>query len=155
VCSGSEANDLAWRMACTAARRSGWAGPLHAVVIDHAYHGHTSATVDLSPYKFDGPGGAGCPEHVHVMPCPDAYRGTHLDGAAAARAALAEARAAGARVAMFIAESVVSCGGQVSRPHPPRPTGRRLPCTAAWRLSRRPLCLQVYLPPIPGDSGSS
>lgn len=63
VCSGSEANDLAWRVACANARR-GAAGaadarPLHALVIDHAYHGHTSLCIDLSPYKFNGPGAGG------------------------------------------------------------------------------------------------
>ena len=31
-------------------------------------------TLDLSPYKFDGPGGMGKPPHVHVLPCPDVFR---------------------------------------------------------------------------------
>ena len=89
--SGSEANDLAWRIACTAARRAppahgadpepaeskrtAAAAALHVAVVDHAYHGHTSACIDLSPYKFKGPGGGGRPVHVHVLPCPDVYRG--------------------------------------------------------------------------------
>ncbi len=54
--SGSEANDLAWRIACTAARAAqaaaGDTRPLHVACIDHAYHGHTSAVIDFSPYKF-------------------------------------------------------------------------------------------------------
>jgi ethanolamine-phosphate phospho-lyase len=29
------------------------------VVMDGAYHGHTTATIDLSPYKFNGAGGTG------------------------------------------------------------------------------------------------
>ena len=29
------------------------------IVLEHAYHGHTTALVDVSPYKFDGPGGGG------------------------------------------------------------------------------------------------
>lgn len=39
--SGSEANDLAWRMACAAAAAAAPADrrPLHVAVIDHAYHG--------------------------------------------------------------------------------------------------------------------
>lgn len=43
------------------------------------------------------------------------YRGQHLDGAAAARAAIAEAEAAGGRIAAFFSESILSCGGQVGR----------------------------------------
>lgn len=35
------------------------AGAKHVVVMDGAYHGHTTATIDLSPYKFNGPGGSG------------------------------------------------------------------------------------------------
>ena len=69
VCSGSEANDLALRIA-----RSHNPGHLHVAVMDGAYHGHTTACIDLSPYKFAGPGGAGTPDHVHVLPCPDVYR---------------------------------------------------------------------------------
>ena len=41
------------------------------------------------------------------------YRGRRLDGAAAARAAIAEAEAAGGRLAAFFSESILSCGGQV------------------------------------------
>ena len=69
VCSGSEANDLALRIA-----RENAPGQYHVAVMDGAYHGHTTACIDLSPYKFAGPGGAGMPKYVHVLPCPDVYR---------------------------------------------------------------------------------
>jgi 4-aminobutyrate aminotransferase-like enzyme len=69
VCSGSEANDLALRIA-----RENAPGQYHVAVMDGAYHGHTTACIDLSPYKFAGPGGAGVPNYVHVLPCPDVYR---------------------------------------------------------------------------------
>lgn len=69
VCSGSEANDLALRVA-----RANRPGAWHVAVVEGAYHGHTTATLDLSPYKFDGPGGMGKPPHVHVLPCPDVLR---------------------------------------------------------------------------------
>lgn len=49
-------------------------GAWHVAVVEGAYHGHTTATLDLSPYKFDGPGGLGKPPHVHVLPCPDVLR---------------------------------------------------------------------------------
>lgn len=116
--SGSEANDLAWRIAraAAAAANPDNCRPLHVAVVDHAYHGHTSLCIDLSPYKFKGPGGGGRPAYVHVLPCPDVYRGQHLNGAAAARAAIAEAEAAGGRIAAFFSESILSCGGQVLLP---------------------------------------
>ena len=70
VCSGSEANDLALRIAMANAGP----GATHVAVMDGAYHGHTTATIQLSPYKFDGPGGEGRPAHVHVLPLPDEMR---------------------------------------------------------------------------------
>jgi 4-aminobutyrate aminotransferase-like enzyme len=69
VCSGSEANELALRLARTCTDRR------DVVVIDSGYHGNTGALVELSPYKFDGRGGAGKPDHVHVAPAPDPFRG--------------------------------------------------------------------------------
>ncbi|KAK9823621.1 hypothetical protein WJX72_004290 [[Myrmecia] bisecta] len=112
VCSGSEANDLALRIA----RSSTSAEATHVAVMDGAYHGHTQTLIDMSPYKFNGPGGAGRKPHVHVLPCPDVYRGLHLDGRAAARQAIDEAHAAGAKICAFFCESVLSCGGQVVLP---------------------------------------
>ena len=46
VNSGSEANDLAWRLATTV---SGHAG---AIVTEFAYHGVTTAIADLSPEEW-------------------------------------------------------------------------------------------------------
>ena len=69
VNSGSEANDLALRIASCAAP-----GATHVAIMAGAYHGHTKAIIDLSPYKYDGPGGEGQQPHVHVLPCPDPYR---------------------------------------------------------------------------------
>ena len=69
VNSGSEANDLALRIANCAAP-----GAAHVAIMAGAYHGHTKAIIDLSPYKYDGPGGEGQQPHVHVLPCPDPYR---------------------------------------------------------------------------------
>lgn len=51
VCSGSEANELALRMARAHTRRR------DVLVVEGAYHGNTSSLVDMSPYKFGGPGG--------------------------------------------------------------------------------------------------
>jgi 4-aminobutyrate aminotransferase-like enzyme len=46
VNSGSEANDIAWRIA------SGLTGRDGAIVTEHAYHGVTAATADLSPEEW-------------------------------------------------------------------------------------------------------
>jgi 4-aminobutyrate aminotransferase-like enzyme len=118
VCSGSEANDLALRMA------RAHTGSRQTIVLDVAYHGNLSSLIDISPYKHNGPGGRGTPAHVQVLPMPDGYRGlyqgfgaevgrqysSHADGAIAA------IEGQGNRVGTFIAESLLGCGGQVVLP---------------------------------------
>jgi len=94
------------------------------IVIDSAYHGNTTALIELSPYKFDGAGGAGRPEHVQVVPLPDGYRGVHRGSglqtgqqyAAHVQGAIERVHARGQRVAAFFAESLPGCGGQVVPP---------------------------------------
>ena len=118
VCSGSEANELALRLARVATGRR------DVVVLDGAYHGNTGGTVELSPYKFAGPGGGGRPEHVHVAPAPDPYRGPfpRSDPRAGERYAegvavqLAAAAAGNRPAAAFFAESVPGCAGQIVPP---------------------------------------
>jgi 4-aminobutyrate aminotransferase-like enzyme/Ser/Thr protein kinase RdoA (MazF antagonist) len=61
VNSGSEANDLAWRLA------TGVTGNRRAVVTEHAYHGVTDAMAALSPEEW--PDGAR-PAHVTRVPPP-------------------------------------------------------------------------------------
>ncbi len=68
VNSGSEANDLAWRIARAATGRSG------AVVTACAYHGLTEATHALSPEVW---GKREQPAHVATIPPPDGYRGPY------------------------------------------------------------------------------
>ena len=50
VNSGSEANELALRLARAHTRRR------DVIVLDAAYHGNTTTLIDISPYKFNGPG---------------------------------------------------------------------------------------------------
>jgi 4-aminobutyrate aminotransferase-like enzyme/Ser/Thr protein kinase RdoA (MazF antagonist) len=109
--SGSEANDLALRLAYA------HTGARDMFVLDHAYHGNLTSLIDLSPYKFDGPGGAGCPPHTHVIPLPDRYR-TPLGPQPQAyvdhvRSELAALGSAGRRPAGFIGEAVPGTAGQV------------------------------------------
>ena len=118
VCSGSEANELALRLARAHTGRNG------AIVVETAYHGNTNALVDLSPYKFDGPGGHGRPPHVQVARMPDPYRHAATDYARPV--AEAAARAAG-DLAAFFCESAIGCAGQVILPpgYLPRCLSRR------------------------------
>jgi 4-aminobutyrate aminotransferase-like enzyme/Ser/Thr protein kinase RdoA (MazF antagonist) len=92
VCSGSEANELALRLARTHTGRDG------VVVVETAYHGNTNALIDISPYKFDGPGGRGRPDHVTVLPLPG------------------EPWSMPESPAAFFCESALSCAGQVILP---------------------------------------
>jgi 4-aminobutyrate aminotransferase-like enzyme len=66
--SGSEANDLAWRIARAATGRAG------AVVTACAYHGLTEATHALSPEEWAK---GEQPAHVATIPAPDGYRGPY------------------------------------------------------------------------------
>lgn len=118
VNSGSEANDLALRLATT------HTGQEDVLVLDHAYHGHLSSTVALSPYKFDGPGGRGKPDTTHVCELPDPYRGRwRTEGpdlgrlyAESVRGHVEALAAAGRRPAAFFAEPLQSVGGQIVYP---------------------------------------
>ena len=71
VNSGSEANDLALRLARAAT------GQFDIITLDVAYHGHTQALIEVSPYKHDGPGGQGSPPFVQTVMMPDPYRGPY------------------------------------------------------------------------------
>lgn len=118
VNSGSEANDLALRMARNRTGRG------DMIVIDGAYHGNLSSLIEISPYKFDGKGGKGRPEGTQVVPMPDLYQGSIRYGEAGAgvryAAAVGEAveriRREGQGPAGFMAESILSCGGQIVLP---------------------------------------
>lgn len=74
VTSGSEANELALRIARTVTGRRG------VVALDWGYHGHTSGLIEVSPYKFNRKGGAGKPAHVGIAALPDPYRGARKGG---------------------------------------------------------------------------
>ena len=116
--SGSEANELALRLARARTGRK------DVVVLESAYHGHTSGLIDISPYKFNGPGGRGRRPWVHVAPLPDDYRGPFKRDdpeagrkyAAAVGRLLAEAVAPRGGPAAFIAETVPSVAGQIVLP---------------------------------------
>jgi 4-aminobutyrate aminotransferase-like enzyme/Ser/Thr protein kinase RdoA (MazF antagonist) len=115
VCSGSEANELALRLA------RAHTGGTEIICVDAAYHGNTSSLIDISPYKFDGPGGTGAPPHVHKVPMPDTYRGTYRDQDAGLKYAelvrqCVERIPQGKKLSAFISESALGCGGQIILP---------------------------------------
>jgi 4-aminobutyrate aminotransferase-like enzyme len=118
VNSGSEANELALRLARTATGRP------DVATVDGAYHGNTQRLVEVSPYKFGGPGGEGRRDDVQVVPLADPYRGAHRgEGLETAAEYLAEARAVlqgeaerGHAAGAVIAEAIPSVAGQVVPP---------------------------------------
>jgi 4-aminobutyrate aminotransferase-like enzyme/Ser/Thr protein kinase RdoA (MazF antagonist) len=116
--SGSEANELALRLARAHTKRE------DILVLEHAYHGHTSTLIDISPYKFNGRGGGGRKPWVHVAPIADDYRGPYRrdDANAGAKYArhiaeiLERMRGEGRGIAAFIAETLPSVAGQIVFP---------------------------------------
>jgi 4-aminobutyrate aminotransferase-like enzyme len=110
VNSGSEANELALRLARAHTRRR------NVVVLDAAYHGNTTTLIDISPYKFNGPGGEGAAPWVHVLPLPDTYRGKYRRDDPRAGEKYAEFARYVANPGAFIAESAPSVGGQIVLP---------------------------------------
>lgn len=118
VNSASEANELALRLARARTRAK------DMIVLEAAYHGHTTGLIDISPYKHDGPGGNGAPDWVHTVPIPDGYRGAHKYDdpkagekyAAHVRKVIARLKTSGKGLAGFIAETCPSVGGQIFLP---------------------------------------
>ena len=116
--SGSEANELALRIARTHTGRE------DIVVLEHAYHGHTTTLIDVSPYKFDGPGGRGRKPWVHVAPIADDYRGKYRRGeadlekryAAHVGEILERCKREARPAAAYIAETLPSVAGQIVFP---------------------------------------
>ena len=96
VNSGSEANELALRMA------EAVTGNRQIAAMEMGYHGNTARTIDVSSYKFDRAGGAGQPPETFLYALPgaaDRHPPTLPPGTWS-----------------FIGESVLSCAGQVPLP---------------------------------------
>jgi 4-aminobutyrate aminotransferase-like enzyme/Ser/Thr protein kinase RdoA (MazF antagonist)/murein DD-endopeptidase MepM/ murein hydrolase activator NlpD len=116
--SGTEANELALRLARAHTRRR------DLIVIDAAYHGHSTTMIDASPYKHGGPGGEGPPDWVHVAAVPDVYRGRYrADDSRAGEKYAADVGELAARIqsggrglSAFLAETCPSVGGQILLP---------------------------------------
>jgi 4-aminobutyrate aminotransferase-like enzyme/Ser/Thr protein kinase RdoA (MazF antagonist) len=116
VNSGSEANELAIRMVKAAT------GERDIIASEVGYHGNSNMCIDISSYKFDGKGGSGAPEHTHIFPLPDAFRGKYRGDDSAEKYAeevqkqIDVVHKKGRGVGAFIIEPIISCGGQIELP---------------------------------------
>jgi 4-aminobutyrate aminotransferase-like enzyme/Ser/Thr protein kinase RdoA (MazF antagonist) len=118
TCTGSEANDLALRIARQVTGRD------HVVVVEGAYHGNTTAVMGISPNRYRGAGGTGPPPTTHEIPQPNLYRGAygydHPDpGAAYARDSVEIIKSmvsGGTPPGAVFVESLMGTAGQVPLP---------------------------------------
>ncbi|NNF82012.1 MAG: aminotransferase class III-fold pyridoxal phosphate-dependent enzyme [Flavobacteriaceae bacterium] len=116
VNSGSEANELALRMAMTVT------GNKHILASKWGYHGNTNACIAVSSYKFHRKGGTGKPETTHIFPIPDSFRGMYRGRDSVncyvdeVEQLLKKLDANNQKPAALILESIISCGGQIELP---------------------------------------
>jgi len=112
-CTGSEANELALRIAraCT--------GGTGLIVTDSAYHGNTKAIYEISTEDIPADE---VPDYVVTVPSPDTYRGEHRGEDAGElyaehlNDALATLENRGIQPAAFIVDTIFSSGGVVATP---------------------------------------
>lgn len=124
TCTGSEANDLALRIARAATGGSG------VIVTENAYHGVTASVAEFSPSL-----GSGVPlgPHVRTVPPPDPRRfaGDAAQGFAdAVQAAIDDLNRHGIRPAVLIVDTIFSSDGVFADP-----TGVLGPAVAAIRAA--------------------
>ncbi|MEZ4883265.1 MAG: aminotransferase class III-fold pyridoxal phosphate-dependent enzyme [Chitinophagales bacterium] len=127
VNSGSEANELAVRMA------KAFSGQRDMVVMEVGYHGNTNVCVDISSYKFEGKGGSGKRDWVHVVEMPGKRwmeqrkerklwqswmpkKSVQSETLPTVEAVVKKLKEEGKGIAGFICESILSCGGQIVLP---------------------------------------
>ena len=118
VNSGSEANELALRMART------YTGGTGIAVLEGGYHGNTQGLIDVSHYKFTGSGGHTPPSWTRTASVPDEFRGRYRRDdpsratlyAADVGEALRHLDSEGHHPAAFLSESLLSCAGQIEPP---------------------------------------
>ena len=118
VNSGSEANELALRLARAHSGKKGIITP------DEGYFGNTTGALSISAYKFKKPNGVGQADWVEIIEVPDDYRGLFkkddpdraikfanlIDGA------IERLNSKGIGLSAFIMETFPSVGGQIIPP---------------------------------------
>ena len=112
VSTGSEANDLALRLART------YTGRHDVIAVAGAYHGWTTATYDVGTSLFDNPAAAlEPPPGLRVVPQANTYRGAYgLDDPQAGARYAEPVRDAAEGAAAFICEPVLGNAGGVLAP---------------------------------------
>jgi len=115
VCTGTEANDLAFRIARTVTGNRG------AIVADHAYHGNSMVVAELSTaeYPVDEQ-----PDYLVTVEAPNTYRGSYRDPepglgekyAALAPEAINRLSERGTDPAMFLCDNIFSSNGILTPP---------------------------------------
>ena len=112
-CTGSEANELALRIArkCT--------GGTGVIVTDFAYHGNTQAIFEISTEDLPA---AEVPDYVVTVPTPDVYRQDFSESGAGERFAdtvqdaLDTLAQRGIKPAAFVIDTIISSGGVIATP---------------------------------------
>ena len=125
TCTGSEANDLAYRIAQCHTGASGF------IVSNLAYHGGTKVIAELSPSLGEG---VALGANVRTVPAPDAYRGDPAlvaeQFARSVRGAIEDLRRHGIEPAALLVDTIFSSDGVFSDP-----AGFLAPAVAAIRAA--------------------
>ena len=113
ACTGSEANELALRIA------RNFTGGTGVIVTNFAYHGNTKAIYEISTSDIAA---SEVPDYVVTVPFPDAYRGEFRGDdagdqyAAYVQRAVDELQRRGIKPAAFVIDTIISSGGVVQPP---------------------------------------
>jgi len=115
VCTGTEANDLAFRIARTVTGNEG------AIVTGHAYHGNSLVVTELSTEEYPA---SEQPDYLETVEAPDGYRGSYRYAdtgwgqkyAALADKAISALHKRGKQPAMFICDNIFSSNGVLTPP---------------------------------------
>lgn len=119
TCTGSEANDLALRLARC------YTGEQDVIVIDGEYHGNTTAVDEISTCLMDNPTASKSKRSfTHPLIQPNTFRGKYQENTADVAQLYAndvtekinDIKSQGRNVAAFISESLLGSGGGVEMP---------------------------------------
>ena len=107
VCTGTEANELAWRMSKLVSGNSG------ALVTQHAYHGNADATIGFSPEEVPP---EKLPAHVQTLSAPTSNSAFQKPDSGI-RAAIEVMNEAGYQPAMLLLDSAFTSDGIYTSPN--------------------------------------
>jgi len=115
VCTGTEANELAFRIARTVTGHQG------AIVTEDAYHGNSIVVTELSTEEYPA---SERPDYLEVVEAPNGYRGTYRYGepdfgrayALLVDQSIERLEARGQKPAMFLCDNIFSSNGVLTPP---------------------------------------